>query len=93
MYVLAQNSGGVNFGEFGKLHIIRQYFTQPSLLYNPRLPDKKFACTTTNTINNDTHTWTLFHHGYRTTMALRSQTPLLQGTYRLDIISTRSTRD
>ena len=92
MYV-AQNSGGGKLGEFVELHIIRQYFTQPSLLYHPRLPDKKFACTTTNTIDNDTHTWTLFHHGYRTTMVSRGQTPSSQGTYRLEIISTQSTRD
>jgi len=30
-YRIAQNCVGENFGEFGKLNFIRQYFTQPNL--------------------------------------------------------------
>jgi len=37
---------GENFGEFGKLNVIRQYFTQSNLspfFVNSQLPDKEFA--------------------------------------------------
>ena len=32
----------VPLSAFDELHIICQYFTQPNLSLNPRLPDKKF---------------------------------------------------
>ena len=45
-------------------------------------------CMTTDTIDNDTHTWTLFHHSYRTATVTRGQTLSLQGAYQLEIMST-----
>ena len=53
---------------------------------------QKVACTcmTTNTIDNDTLTWILFHHSYRTAMVSSGQTLLSQGAYRLEIISASS---
>ena len=49
------------------------------------------ACMTTNTIDNNTLTWTSFHHSYQTAMVLSGQTLSSQGAYRLEIISTSST--
>ena len=71
---------GENFSEFGEFQIIRQHFTQPNLS----------VWMTTNTIDNDTLTWILFHHSYRAVMVLSGQTPLSQGAYRLKIISASS---
>ena len=42
---------------------------------------------TTNTIDNDKLTWTLFHHSYWTALVLSGQTLLSQGAYRFKIIS------